>query len=84
MHEITGILLILYLYIKIVGKELFKILRETWGADFDSFISQKIVALPGDVSTENLGVKDAILLKELYNEVQIIVSSAANTNFDER
>ncbi|KAL6200318.1 hypothetical protein ACLB2K_030100 [Fragaria x ananassa] len=70
---------------EILGKELYKILRETWGADFDSFVSQKVIALPGDVSSdENLGVKDMILLENICNEIQIIVSSAANTNFDER
>ncbi|KAK9940754.1 hypothetical protein M0R45_017397 [Rubus argutus] len=26
---------------EIIGKELFKVLREKWGADFDFFISQK-------------------------------------------
>ncbi|KAM5583282.1 alcohol-forming fatty acyl-CoA reductase-like [Rosa sericea] len=69
---------------EILGKELFKVLRETRGEDFDSFISQKVVALPGDVSFENLGVKDVILMKNMCTEIQIIVSSAANTKFDER
>ncbi|KAM5585263.1 fatty acyl-CoA reductase 1-like [Rosa sericea] len=69
---------------EIIGKELFRVLREKWGADFDSFISEKVVALPGDVTFENLGVKEPRLVEELYNEIQIIFNSAATTNFDER
>lgn len=82
-HEI--VLIDLYdLNIKIIGKELFKVLREKWGADFDFFISQKIVAVPGDVSYENLGVNEVTLMEQMCNEIQIIVNSAANTKFDER
>ncbi|XP_024160388.1 alcohol-forming fatty acyl-CoA reductase isoform X2 [Rosa chinensis] len=69
---------------EILGKELFKVLKETWGEDFDSFISQKVVVIPGDVSFENLGVKDVIIMENMCTEIQIIVSSAANTKFDER
>ncbi|KAK9938816.1 hypothetical protein M0R45_015535 [Rubus argutus] len=69
---------------EIIGKELFRVLREKWGADFDSFISEKVVALPGDVTFENLGVKEPSLIEELCNEIQIILNSAATTNFDER
>lgn len=63
---------------------MFRVLREKWGADFDSFISEKVVALPGDVTFENLGVKEPSLIEELCNEIQIILNSAATTNFDER
>ncbi|XP_040362910.1 fatty acyl-CoA reductase 1 isoform X2 [Rosa chinensis] len=69
---------------QIIGKELFRVLREKWRTDFDSFISEKVVALPGDVTFENLGVKEPRLMEELYNEIQIIFNSAATTNFDER
>ncbi|XP_004291622.1 PREDICTED: fatty acyl-CoA reductase 3-like [Fragaria vesca subsp. vesca] len=65
---------------EIIGKELFRVLKEKRGADFDSFISEKVVALPGDVTSENLGVKDL----KVYNEIQIIFNCAATTNFDER
>ncbi|KAB2603206.1 alcohol-forming fatty acyl-CoA reductase-like [Pyrus ussuriensis x Pyrus communis] len=68
---------------EIIGKELFKVLREKMGAYFDSFISEKVVAIPGDVSSENLGVKDHKFRKEMFNEIQIILNSAATTKFDE-
>ncbi|CAB4313725.1 unnamed protein product [Prunus armeniaca] len=35
---------------QIIGKELFRVLREKWGAGFDSFIAKKVVAVPGDVT----------------------------------
>ncbi|XP_050370507.1 alcohol-forming fatty acyl-CoA reductase-like [Argentina anserina] len=69
---------------EIIGKQLFRVLREKRGADFDSFIFEKVVALPGDVTFENLGVSEPRLMEELCNEIQIIVNSAATTNFDER
>ncbi|PRQ34450.1 putative oxidoreductase [Rosa chinensis] len=69
---------------EILGKELFKVLRETRGEDFDSFVSQKVIALPGDIGFENLGMKDVVLMENMCNEIQIIVNSAANTKFDER
>ncbi|XP_004308636.1 PREDICTED: fatty acyl-CoA reductase 3-like [Fragaria vesca subsp. vesca] len=68
---------------EIIGKELFKILKEKWGTDFDYFVSQKVVALSGDVSSENLGL-NKVILEQVCSETQIIINSAANTNFDER
>ncbi|VVA32946.1 PREDICTED: fatty [Prunus dulcis] len=69
---------------EILGKELFRVLRDKHGADFDSFVSQKVVAVAGDVTSENLGVKDFKLTEEMCNETEIILNSAATTNFDER
>ena len=63
---------------------MFKVLRDKLGADFDSFISEKVVAVPGDVTSENLGVQDFKLREEMFTEIQIILNSAATTNFDER
>ncbi|KAL6196148.1 hypothetical protein ACLB2K_031763 [Fragaria x ananassa] len=69
---------------EVIGKELFRVLKQKWGTDFDSFISEKVVALPGDVTIENLGVGEPRLMEELCSEIQIIFNSAATTNFDER
>ncbi|KAF3441546.1 hypothetical protein FNV43_RR15460 [Rhamnella rubrinervis] len=66
------------------GKELFKVLREKWDTNFDSFISIKVAAISGDVSFENLGLKDAQLRELLWKEIDIIIHSAATTNFDGR
>ncbi|KAI4313502.1 hypothetical protein L6164_026477 [Bauhinia variegata] len=69
---------------EIIGKDLFKVLREKLGGDFGSFISDKVVAVAGDVSSENLGIKDEKLRKEMLEEIDIVLHSAASTKFDER
>ena len=69
---------------KVLGKEVFRVLRQTWGTDFESFISEKLVAVEGDVSYENLGIKDSNLSKQMWKDLDFIVHSAATTNFYER
>ncbi|KAJ4823737.1 hypothetical protein Tsubulata_040564, partial [Turnera subulata] len=69
----------------IVGKELFRVLKENWSSDFNSFISEKIVLVPGDISLdENLGVKNPNLREEMWSQLDVIINLAATTNFDER
>lgn len=73
------------LHHEIIGKEVFKVLREKMGPNkFSSFISEKVTAVPGDISTRNLGVKDSVLSEEMLREVDVVINIAANTNFDER
>ncbi|PQP93174.1 fatty acyl-CoA reductase 3-like [Prunus yedoensis var. nudiflora] len=43
---------------QIIGKELFRVLKDKWGTDFDSFIAEKVVAVAGDVTFDDLGVKE--------------------------
>lgn len=51
----------------------------------NSFISEKIVLVPGDISYgDELGVKDSHLKEEMWRELDVIVNLAATTNFDER
>ncbi|KAK9927277.1 hypothetical protein M0R45_024469 [Rubus argutus] len=69
---------------EIIGKELFKVLREKMGTEFDSFISRKLIAISGDVTSIGLGVKELKLREQMCNEIQIILHSAATLNFDER
>ncbi|XP_028808252.1 fatty acyl-CoA reductase 1-like [Neltuma alba] len=68
---------------EIIRKELFRVLREKWGADFESLLAEKVVAVAGDVSVPNLGIKNANLEK-MWEEIDVIANFAANTNFDER
>ncbi|RDX63192.1 Fatty acyl-CoA reductase 8, partial [Mucuna pruriens] len=71
--------------IKVIMKDLFRVLRDKWGADFSSFISKKVVAVAGDVSLENLGIKDENMMRsQILEEIDIIVHTAATTNFNER
>ncbi|RYR43052.1 hypothetical protein Ahy_A08g039486 [Arachis hypogaea] len=45
----------------IIGKELFILLKENLGANFNSFVSEKLRVVPGDISKEDLDLKDSIL-----------------------
>ncbi|CAB4313729.1 unnamed protein product [Prunus armeniaca] len=69
---------------QIIGKELFRFLKDKWGTDFDSFIAEKVVAVPGDVTFDELGVKELKLREEMYTGIEIILNSAGTTKFDER
>ncbi|GAB4859693.1 hypothetical protein Ancab_011172 [Ancistrocladus abbreviatus] len=68
----------------IIGTELFKVLREKWGSDFDSFISKKVTAVIGDVTYDNLGVNNTNLREQMLQEIDVVVNSAATTNFYDR
>ncbi|KAL3725475.1 hypothetical protein ACJRO7_030494 [Eucalyptus globulus] len=71
------------LHEELIQKKLFGILREEWAENFNSIV-EKLSPIPGDVSCENLGVHDFDLRSEMWREIDIIVSSAATTKFDER
>ncbi|KAH6836681.1 hypothetical protein C2S53_007338 [Perilla frutescens var. hirtella] len=69
---------------EVVSTELFRVLREAHGENFNSIISSKVIPVSGDVAYENLGVIDSKLREEMWQEIDIIVNSAATTKFDER
>ncbi|KAM7496912.1 hypothetical protein LguiA_021326 [Lonicera macranthoides] len=69
---------------EVIAKDLFKVLKEKLGANLSNHISQKVTAVAGDITYDNLGVKDTNLLKEMWSEVDFVVNLAATTNFDER
>ncbi|KAK9755934.1 hypothetical protein RND81_01G060300 [Saponaria officinalis] len=54
------------------------------GAKFNSFISEKVTVVAGDITLEDLSIKDLNLKNELWSHIDVIVNLAANTNFDER
>ncbi|KAM7268810.1 hypothetical protein ACFE04_010976 [Oxalis oulophora] len=65
-------------------EDVFNTLRDKMGKAFNSFITEKVVAVPGDISKENLGIEDYKLREEMWKEIKIIVNVAATTDFDER
>ncbi|XP_014497426.1 fatty acyl-CoA reductase 3 [Vigna radiata var. radiata] len=69
---------------EIIGKDLFRLLKEKLGTRFSSFISEKLTVVPGDISHEDLNLKNSILREEICNQTDVIVNLAATTNFDER
>ncbi|XLR56615.1 hypothetical protein S83_007287 [Arachis hypogaea] len=72
------------LHHEIIGKDLFRLLKETLGGNFNSFVSEKLSVMPGDISQENLDLKDTILRDQIFNQIDVIVNIAATTKFDER
>ncbi|KAF5959930.1 hypothetical protein HYC85_001139 [Camellia sinensis] len=68
----------------VISKDLFRVLREKLGANLNSLISEKVTPVAGDITCENLGVKDSNLVEEMWKEVDIVVNLAATTNFEER
>ncbi|XP_010031500.2 fatty acyl-CoA reductase 3 [Eucalyptus grandis] len=69
---------------EIIGKELFRVLKEKCGSDFNAFISEKITLVPGDIIYADLGVKDSSLRQQMLDQIDVIVNLAATTKFDER
>ncbi|XP_074312156.1 alcohol-forming fatty acyl-CoA reductase-like [Silene latifolia] len=69
---------------EVIGKELFRVLREKMGQNFESFISEKITPVAGDTSYENLGLIDDNLKTEMFKDVDIVINVAATTKFEER
>jgi long-chain acyl-CoA synthetase len=51
------------------------------GDGLQDFLSEKLVAIAGDISTEDLGI-DPETLAKLYQEVDIVINSAAVVSFD--
>ncbi|CAL5072813.1 unnamed protein product [Urochloa decumbens] len=68
---------------EVVGQELFMILQEIHRDEFRSFIQEKISSVAGDIIHENLGLNSS-RVKQLSEEIDIIVNGAATTNFYER
>ncbi|CAL1409024.1 unnamed protein product [Linum trigynum] len=69
---------------EVMEKELFRVVKEKWGTDFEKFVSEKVVAVAGDVSREDLGIGDVDLKEGIWRETDLVVNFAATTRFDER
>ncbi|XP_076884070.1 putative fatty acyl-CoA reductase 4 isoform X2 [Bidens hawaiensis] len=72
------------LHSEVIGKDLFRVIKQKLGTHFHTLISEKVIPVAGDMAMENLGVTNMELLNEMRRQVDIVVNSAANTNFDER
>ncbi|XP_040995478.1 fatty acyl-CoA reductase 3-like [Juglans microcarpa x Juglans regia] len=70
---------------EILGKDLFILLKQKWGTNLNSLVSEKVTVVAGDLCREDLGLQDSsILREEMLNQIDFIVNLAATTNFDER
>lgn len=68
---------------EVMNAELFKELREIHGNEFQEFMSKRLIPVAGDMTKQNLGIEKD-MVDVLTKEVDIIVSAAATTTFDER
>lgn len=50
----------------------------------NTFISEKVIPVAGDIGLENFGVTNFDLLNEMRRTVDVVVCSTASTMFDER
>ena len=71
------------LLFQVLDAELFKTLRETHGASYQSFMLDKLVPVTGNICDSNIGLQTDSA-EEIAKEVDVIVNSAANTTFNER
>ncbi|KAJ0083662.1 hypothetical protein Patl1_30443 [Pistacia atlantica] len=69
---------------EVIAKDLFRVLKEKCGTNLNSIFSEKTTLVPGDISLENLGLKDSNLREEMLKELDVVINLAATTNFDER
>lgn len=63
---------------------MFKVLKEKYHTNLQNFLSEKVILVPGDITCENLGVKDSCLKEDMWGDVEVVVNTAASTNFFER
>ncbi|XP_023756867.1 probable fatty acyl-CoA reductase 4 isoform X3 [Lactuca sativa] len=59
-------------------------IKEVHKTNFQRFISEKVMPVAGDIRLQNFGVTNISLLNEMRGQVNVVVSSAATTKFDER
>ncbi|XP_026395831.1 fatty acyl-CoA reductase 3-like [Papaver somniferum] len=69
---------------EVIEKEAFRVLKTKHGVGFNSFLSEKVTPIAGDVTLENLGIRDPELTRKLWSEVDFVANFAATTNFNER
>ncbi|PWA56799.1 fatty acyl-CoA reductase 3 [Artemisia annua] len=72
------------LHSEVISKDLFRVLKEKHGKNMNTFISEKVIPVAGDIGLENFGVTNLDLLNEMWRTVDVVVCSAASTMFDER
>ncbi|XP_028787512.1 fatty acyl-CoA reductase 2-like [Neltuma alba] len=68
---------------EIIESELLKSLEEVYGVNYKAYLMKKLVAVSGCVCESDIGM-DPLTANEIATKVNVIVNSAASTNFDER
>lgn len=68
---------------QILGKDLYKVVKEKYGSNLTELTSEKVTVVNGDICLADLGIQDS-LAHEMIHQVDAIVNLAATTKFDER
>ncbi|XP_021745855.1 fatty acyl-CoA reductase 2-like [Chenopodium quinoa] len=68
---------------EIMNTEIFKCLQQIHGKSYETFMLSKLVPVVGNICESNLGLDEAST-SMIAEDVDVIVNSAANTNFHER
>ncbi|GLJ05638.1 hypothetical protein SUGI_0021940 [Cryptomeria japonica] len=69
--------------VEVMNMEIFKVLQRKYADEYEKFMLEHLVPIKGDLTRDDLGIQ-ADEADMLIKETDIIVSSAANTTFDER
>ncbi|GLJ37439.1 hypothetical protein SUGI_0760680 [Cryptomeria japonica] len=68
---------------QVISKQLFGLLQGRYKESYEEFMARKIVPVVGDVALDDLGIEES-LRDELCAIIDIVVNSAATTDFNER
>lgn len=68
---------------QVINSGLFEVLRKKHGYNYNQFMQSKLTLVPGNITSKGLGI-DENLATQIAKKLQVIVNSAANTNFDAR
>ncbi|XP_010559064.1 PREDICTED: fatty acyl-CoA reductase 6, chloroplastic-like [Tarenaya hassleriana] len=71
------------LHDEIINSDLFELLKRTHGNSYEAFMTSKLIPIVGDISQNNLGM-DPETADSISKEIDVIISSAARTTFDDR
>ncbi|KNA15451.1 hypothetical protein SOVF_097950 [Spinacia oleracea] len=68
---------------EIMNTEIFKCLQQIHGKSYETFMLSKLIPVVGNICESNIGLDEAST-SMIAEDVDVIVNSAANTNFHER
>ncbi|KAK9690236.1 hypothetical protein RND81_09G114600 [Saponaria officinalis] len=68
---------------EIINTEVFKCFQQIHGKSYEAFMISKLILVVGNICDSNLGM-DESCMSIIAKDVDVIVNSAANTNFHER
>ncbi|KAG2258300.1 hypothetical protein Bca4012_021577 [Brassica carinata] len=68
---------------EIISSDLFKLLKQMHGSSYEAFMKSKLIPVVGDIGEDNVGIESQIACK-ISDEIDVIISCAGRTTFDDR